>query len=390
MAKQTLVTNGAAIIKVAEKESVILSWHDIEVDPRFNARHGLETGSLEGKKAEDAESNFIGLCILIARDGQKVPVVVRPNPAYGKEKDRKPYILVSGFQRRAAIGVIAMQAGGEELVKEVNDALCKAMGTATRNNLLTDKPTIMAFIRPMTEVEARFENLAENMVRNKLSVPDICYQVSEIVKLDPSLSDDAIAQRLSRSQAYVRDLRAIFQGLQKTKAKVQAPGHTKAIPVLEAWRDCTVPVPYKDMLDIASLETSDEQAKAFTDKAYDKKGSGNGLERGKHSWANNAGVYAGQVAGLLGKLAKEGVIDVDTERLFTAEVMPHLVHLMSKPSKTERNEDEWAQVAGAAETAFNEALKAKAPKAAKSSGKLPPAPKSSGKLPQGKGKGARA
>ena len=301
-------------VKVSPMLVQVLALSDVFFDWTWNARKAVDEGD-----AKTDTTGFSGIVQNIAIEGQKQPIVVRPNPSFGKRGQPGAscrYSCVSGFTRGKAIGEIASGA---------HDTLLHAAAGMTHvaiNKLHTDKPTILAFVRAMTEAEARKENLEENLQRSSLSAPDIAFGVARLREAMPTATDGEVAAIVGRSQQYVAKLKRIYDGLSGamipagTLSKAQA----KEVSVLEAWRT----EPKKDGITNDFLEsiardekmTARDKANAYIAKVNHKVDSeDDGPKKKKQGkggvWVENAAIDAEAFGVRLGNLMRDDALSDD-------------------------------------------------------------------------------
>jgi len=174
----------------------------ITADAAWNARSGRWTDDVDHETGD----GFEGLKASIAACGVKEPVKIR-----SIEGGERPYALVSGFRRYAA-------------------------------SLQLNRETIPAFVREMSEAEARLENTRENAVRQGLKTPDLAWAVAQMVA--QGMTDTEIARGIGRSQAYVSQLHRIMTDLE---AKVTS-----------SWRACPIVVPVDVMYALSKVPRDDQ------------------------------------------------------------------------------------------------------------------------------------
>jgi ParB/RepB/Spo0J family partition protein len=236
----------------------------IEVPHEWNSRSGklnIDSGDEESQEFSDLKNS-------IAAGGQKTPVEVRLT-----SNREKPYQLVKGFRRTTAI---------LELAKQYQDP----------------EPVIRAIVVDIDEVEARTENLMENVTRQNLTPPDFAWGLHQLhlaaKKTGKKLSDAEIARRIGRNQSYVGKLLGIMRNVQPN--------------ITRRWRETPKAVSVGEMHEIGKLP-KDEQDGAFgkllgANQAPDE-------DQGKHrsGWYEGAKKKAFEFGHTLGVLEREGLID---------------------------------------------------------------------------------
>lgn len=285
--------------QVAKLEMVHCS--EIEVDPRFNARFSVETST--GGPDDDGDGQK-GLTSSIATKGQDTAVILRRLPKGAK----KPYFLVAGFRRHAAIMAIATEKGDKD-------------------------PVIKADIRDMSDQEARETNMRENTARDDLSGPDLCFGIGSILAVNKGLSSVQLAQSLGMSQGYVGKLMTIW--------------NTVRADVVKDWRANPLKLTTEQMVGISKVEKEKQR------EMYDGllKGKETPSSRGPLAWVDTAKKNAAVIGTMLGKLQRDGALTIKGEAFFDDNIRT-LVSF-----KTSATEAQTSKVAHAAEEAFAAALK---------------------------------
>ncbi len=341
----------------------VIELSRIFADRSWNSRSAVENDSTDAD-GKAGNKGWIGLVCSLATSPQRDPVTLRPNPDFNKKKGEpgREFLLVAGFQRHDAKLFTANGANDSILVDPDNGA---ALTQAEANALHTKNPTIRAFVKDLTEAEARAENLAENMQRNSLSGPDIAYGVMRLRKADPSLSDVQVAIILNQNQPYVSRLKRIAEG---TKDVIIPAGKiTKDSPpvtILEAWREAPRKLNQTEMLAIASEADEDKKVSAYVTKASNKvassssDGEGTTTHRGPGTWAANAAEKHAPVIGtMLGTLVRMGVISIDAslegKDIITAVMAPNCT------VRENATPEQIGMIAGALQRAMDAAVKAK-------------------------------
>lgn len=298
--------------QIVEKvESVLCS--EIEVDHKWNSRFSVDISALVGKdgQEETEENTRKSLRNSIETVGQQDPVVLRRMPKGSK----KPYFLVSGFRRYDAIMAIANEKGNKA-------------------------PSIKAFVRDMSDKQAREENMRENTARANLSGPDLCFGIGQILdayrkEKQPEPSSVNLAASLGMSQGYTNNLMTIWRKVKPS--------------IVKDWRESPVKLTVVDMYGISKHDTPEKQQEAYDAKKTRKDDTGAG-NRGPNAWVDSA-VKAGQTIGtLLGKLARDGALEILGDNFFGDNVRT-LVKF-----KTDATESQVDKIAHATEEAFTAAL----------------------------------
>lgn len=242
-----------------------ISLADIYVDYDWNARSKSDLvrvipkdGALGGFDVETESSGMggdanaePGLIDLILEQGQLDPCDVRERTAESGPR----YELTSGFRRRYAVGAIA-----ERGVKAGNFHPIKADPKWDAR-----EPTLLVVVRTQSDAAARERNLAENTVRNRLSIPDMAFGASDLCRLlkaetGQSPSDADVGRRIGRTPGVVANLRKVM---------------TLPQEVLRHWRvggTATIagqhivsmgPLALDVMVEITDLPTDSERAEAY-------------------------------------------------------------------------------------------------------------------------------
>ena len=305
--KATTMTNAHA----TSDKILVLSLGEIDVDLKWNSRSPAEASG-----GPDEESDgFAGLVKSIAINGQDTPVSVRPS---GNPK--KPYRLVAGFRRFAAISKIADETGDK-------------------------KPTIKAIVSNLTDEQARYLNLRENTARDDLSGPDLAFGVFELAKLNPKLTGTAIAEGLGMNQGYISRLLRIMQGVKPS--------------ITASWRAAAIKLSGEEMETLIGKGPS-EQETLYTEMTRTKgeKGTSN---RGPNGWIETAKTAAQAIGTMLGNLAREGQIELinDSDNFFGDNIrtLVSFKTTIKEKGKEPREvpESVVAKIAHAAEKAFEHA-----------------------------------
>lgn len=341
-------SNGASRASVMAELDLLT---DVEADFRWNARSAQDGDSTDEKG--NGSRGWIGTAVSIALEGQKVPVVVRPNPS--TKKNAKPYALVSGFTRYRAIAAIA--AGDPEVVAALKSPEFGAMGDKEVAALKTKNPTIRAFVREMDEFEARKENLSENVNRDSLSGPDLAVGVMRLYEANPKMSHEKLAATLGKNQPYVSRVLRIA----KTTSMTVLPGgwngkDSPATNILEAWRIDPIKLTIDQMLRISEQDDPQKQIDMYLAKRKvnggkkgDAQGAGeseqgvNGVRfKGPGAWIKNAVQFdVPKMAIVLATLEKMGHLTLVNPRLETPamEVFLELFHgIPAKATEDQLNE----------------------------------------------------
>lgn len=296
--------------QIVEKVEAVLC-SEIEVDHKFNARSSVEISSLVGKDgADESEHNTQkSLRESISTVGQETPVVLRRMPKGAK----KPYFLVSGFRRFEAITHLASEKGNKS-------------------------PTIKAFVRDMTDAQAREENMRENTARADLSAQDLCYGIGQILKSygkDKGPSSVALAATLGMSQGHTNNLMNIWNN---------------CIPeIVKDWRESPNPLTVQQMFSLSKEEKGNQRAKYDELKAK-KTAAGEGSSRGPNAWVDTACKAGAAIGTVLGKLARDGALEIVGDNFFGDNIRTLVKY------KSDATESQTQKISDATEKAFTDAL----------------------------------
>lgn len=291
-AKPSESTKDVNAAQKAEKVHVLL-LSEIEADWKWNVRTAVrdDKGQVTSTGATvdiTGATEFLGIKESIAADGQKEPVVVRPHPT---GKGGKKYHLVSGYQRTEALAQLARERGDKQ-------------------------PTVKAFVRTLSDKEARIENIAENTSRSELSGPDITRGVRMLKEMDSTLSDSAIARLLGKSQGYISRLSTIV-----SKVKPEA---------IELWNQFPGQFSVTDMESVAKEETGEAQVEKMRAKTEKKQG-----KRGPDGWAESAAKEAHVIGAALGVAEARGELTIANPRTFFREFLGDFVVGLKKEPEGE-------------------------------------------------------
>jgi ParB/RepB/Spo0J family partition protein len=297
-----------------EERYEVLPLSKIKADYAWNARQGLidKDGKPVLSSGDETKNNLQDLMNSIELEGQDDPVVVRP---IGKGEN---FSLVAGFRRFLAIKMIAEKQGKKDA-------------------------TIKAFVRHMSDLEARAANIRENTARDDLRGPDLAWSVSALEKayVDKGMkaSSVVIANSIGKNQSYVAKLMRIM---------------TNCDPkVTTLWREAPFQVSISDMEKIAAYE-KDRQLEALQEILKNKSGTGGqGAGGGRGQWLEAAIKKAESVGTLIGRLTKAELIDSDGLDFGVADHVKACVSL-----KAEATDAQVRKVGKALDKGFTEAMNA--------------------------------
>lgn len=288
----------------------VLRCDEVFADLNWNSRTKRADDTTDEKTGMGSRG-FMGNVLSIAKDGQKTPVVVRPNPAY-PGKGQKPYLLVSGFGRYEIITGLAAGEWQEDLTNPTMGGMTHAQAAALKNKA----PTIRAFIRDLDEAEALEENLAENVQRDSLSGPDLAVGIMRLWNANPNLTAEQVAVKMNRNQSYVSRIKRIADGLSNVVLPPNALHKgSPAQSLLDAWRKDTIQLSQEDMLTIAGEKDATKKPQLYLDKRAKKTVTGKPGGKGKTgpgAWIENACDRDVPVmAAMLVKLQRAGFIEMN-------------------------------------------------------------------------------
>lgn len=299
----------------AKEEYAVIPHAKVKADFAWNARQGLldKDGKPILSSGDESKNNLQDLMNSIELEGQDDPVVVRP---IGRGDS---YMLIAGFRRWLAIKLIAEKQGNKNA-------------------------TIKAFIRPMTDLEARAANIRENTARDDLRGPDLAWSVSELEKAYTAkgmkASSVVIANSIGKNQSYVAMLMRIMTNCDPKVTKL--------------WREAPFQVSVREMEKIATYE-KDRQLEALQEILSNKSGTGGqGAGGGRGAWLEAALKKAENVGALIGRLTKAELIDSDGLDFNVADHVKVCVKL-----KEEATDAQIRKVGKALDKAFTEAMNAK-------------------------------
>lgn len=291
-----------------------MSVKDIAVDYHWNSRSGefwldeiTEAPPPEAKEGEEAPkvkkrkeivtdkgSWSAFKASLMETDTNQEPVICRqPTKPGGKPR------LVAGFRRYRGVAELA-------------DAASFQGPSAAQKGL------IRVVVRELTEQQARISNAIENIAREDLSGPDLCWTIGDLVT-SHKLSDSAIAAKLGKSQPYVSKLHRIHGALSPK--------------VMELWRSSPIRVTLDDIerevimmaKDSDSRPSLQEQEEYFQ-RVVEGKGGKQSTARGPDAWIESKKGEAEELGRLLGLLSASGIIEIKEEdprlTVFTCVELP--------------------------------------------------------------------
>jgi hypothetical protein len=269
---------------------------------------------------DDARRGFATIVCSLAKEPQRDPVLLRPNPNFvkgSKREDQREFSLVYGFQRHDAIKMIASQHA--EAVEMLTNPHLGDMTQKDVELLSNPRPTIRAFVQQMSELDARVKNAAENMQHNALSSGDLVEAVRRIHAIAPDMSSVKMAIALNSGQPFIAKLIRISAGTGDAvvPAGLLSKDQDEPVTILDAWRAMPSKgrITQNDMDAIAKEADPAKKVEKFVaaaTKKAEKVRDPNAPKGGKGStWADNAAkVDAPKIAALLVALQDLQVIKV--------------------------------------------------------------------------------
>jgi hypothetical protein len=211
---------------------VVLALSSIFVSHDFNARHASHLKPVSGVGSENGTAEgIVSLAASIEESGQDTAVTVMANPDPKAAKD-KPYYLVAGFRRFAALEMIAGRAQHNKVAHPI----------VTDPTWDSAAPTIRAQVKTLTKSEAMLENLRENTARDDLSGADLAFGVMRYLRTYAAETGKErggpteIARSLGKNDSYIMKLINVMKTLPDT--------------ITAHWRSSAKPLPVNTMLDL--------------------------------------------------------------------------------------------------------------------------------------------
>jgi hypothetical protein len=267
------VSNGAAVFQV-------VNVSDIHADYTWNARRVVtEEGDAATRTDEETNNTLRDLRDAIETDGQDTAIDVRTNT---DPKIKKPYVLVTGFRRFAAVSAIYKDG---------------------RNIPGIPAGSIKANVHEnMSEADAVALNVRENTARSQLGAPDTAWGIARILHFMPALSSVEMSKRIGKNQGYCNELMKIVKRCEDT-------GNAK---ILQAWREATPPLSVDAMKKAVLQCEPDRVADAYKEAVEGKgSGSGRGPTTGASAWLESSQKACVAFATKIGTLEKLGKISTD-------------------------------------------------------------------------------
>lgn len=308
----------------------LIDLHDVYPDYSWNARSVVEEDSTS-EKGEGGRRGWIGILGDIATKavekggpayvGQKDPIVVRPNPLYGKggPSTNKRYSVVEGFGRyRIQLALTTGSLPDGTSLDEILTDPKKGIGLTSAQvaSLRSSKAKIRAYVREMSEAEAVKSNVQENLLRDDLNNTDKFAAIVRLGEVFPNATGRDIAAMTGLSQPYIDKIRKIHDKIGNVTLPINA--FYDGMPptaLLTAWRHDTKKLNFNALYELATNEDLDKAGGYLT--ATGRKvpgvmptpqGSQPSVSPGK-SWVENAKTgYIPMVAKFLVTLERAGVI----------------------------------------------------------------------------------
>lgn len=319
----------------------------IAAAPYMNVRTEVREDGAEESRG------YVGLVISIAADGQKTPVVIRPNPKYGQPGERE-FLLVTGFTRYRAKGELA-SGKADTLLRSAGAGLFTEAQIASFH---TEKPTITAIVRKLSDGDAAIENAADNMLTQSLNGADTAFGIVRAAAANPGMLHEKLAMRLGASQAYVTK---VLGWADRTKnARVVLFEGGPELPLFTAWRQTAGKghVTNRVIEAIAAEPDPKKQADLFM-KAQSgvniiKPKGPSESNKGPGAWLKNAEAKATKLGWTFHDLVELGAIETSAMD-WTAEALIALMGPLGEMKEGKRRDASAAQLRGLVET-FVEAL----------------------------------
>lgn len=334
----------ATVTRSHTERAELIALNRISAAPFLNIRSEVRQDG--AGTVEDPSRGYAGLVISIAADGQKNPCVVRPNPKYGQPGERE-FLLVTGFTRyRAQSDLATGQA----------DTILRSAGAglfteAQIQGFRTDKGTVLAVVRNLSEGEAAIENAADNMLTQSLNAADTAFAIVRAASMNPGMKHETLATKLGTSQPYVTKILNIADKVKNARVTITDGG--PELPLFQAWRQSPGKghLTNKVLETIAAEDDPKKQADLF-DKAArgvkitngDKQPRPTGSKRGPGAWLDNACTNVEAYGWDLHDLVLDDVIQTEPDA-WTWDALVTLVGPMGEKEGAKRLEPTAAQKA---------------------------------------------
>jgi hypothetical protein len=310
---------------------------DIFVDDSWNARSRANVVSETSSDGRDEGSGITGLVKAIEARGQDTPVVLRTTvqPFYaGKSQGftGQPYALVSGFRRF-------------EAVRRLNDDVELVKRKNTENKTVvpnTGNGTVRAFVRTMTEKDARIENTAENACREDLDTPELVFAVAKLSGGPLNMSSVEISTAIGKTPGYVNLLQRLSTLHKEILAHWREGGEFQGVKNIKR-------IPTSELVELCKID-KDRQCGEYKRILESKPG----VENGKRDllWMAAAKKTAESRGKYLGTLERLGVVEVSQDMPWI-DCLPVVmkIHKKAKPGSSARR-----KLADIMEKAYQEAM----------------------------------
>lgn len=296
-----------------EEKVVFIPLKDIVAETGWNSR----SGDPNADSPEESTSYKELFASIKASNGMnKDAIKVRP-------KGANKFSIVYGFSR---FSVVSKLAEGYLDPKEA-----KPTGEKVKD------PVIKCIVEELDELEARAENMRENVAHRGLKASDSAFGIMELKKqflakgITPT--DNALTDKIGMNQSYGNKLLTIMQKVKPA--------------ILNKWRTSPLQLSVPDMIEVSRVD-HDRQQEVY-DKLFEKKDSKPKTTQEKSAKAHESDKKtAAKWAAFLGKLEREDLID--TANL---DWVKHLDFIVKLKSDTPARR---AKVAQAAEEAYQKAF----------------------------------
>jgi ParB/RepB/Spo0J family partition protein len=291
-----------AVVEINENQIEIIPLSKVKADFKWNSRPEAET-SISDVENEIEGTSFGQLMESIDAKGQREPVLVRPKG--------NAFELVYGFRRYAAIRELAKKNG----VKD---------------------PTIRCVVQNLNDIEAREENMRENIARKQLTPSMVCKGLIELKNYyGDKMSVTALADRVGINRPYASMM------INTIAAKLKPE-------LLESWYGQNAEVGVNRVESVAKLPP-EEQEKAWKEKVAT---GGRGNKAGAADWMEAAITKCESVGAFLGRLHALKLVNTDALDFRNIE---HFKALGIKV-KEDHTGEQMGDLVHSLTTAFNEAV----------------------------------
>lgn len=256
---------------------VTMKLSDIKIDEDWNERspartraEGEHADSTASEEGEDKSLGITGLGQNMALVGQNTPVDVCLLPEECGPNAGTPW-LTTGFRRAMAVAALF------------------AMDPPQAVQGLQPGEIRVCLREGLSLEEIRLLNIGEN-VREGIITSDRVYGVMDLMKINPSLTQKEVAQRLNMVESHVSHLVTI--------------GKKLSPKLFKEWRESVKkPLGKNAILNICQLETEKEQIAAYKD-AVEKKNESENPEKDPSAWQDAAAKRAQEFGFKLGTLMR--------------------------------------------------------------------------------------